>query len=372
MTPSLYLCVDCGGSKTSAVVCDEAGSIRGRAKGGPSNFAYLQLDIFISTVRETILAALTACSPNISLPPPPDTFAAAWFGVAGVGSPAAIAAITPILSELVGVQPGPRLLVGNDALLLAAPVNLYPNVSHCVACIAGTGSVGMSFTKSGHRIQQISRAGGWGWILGDEGSGFHVGREAIRQLLMEAEQLSSGASLSAGPPANGNHTLKTRVLEHFGINDVYDIFGILYLPDPTSNANPDPNISVFHTMTREKRLSSLCTLVFSSAFEDGDSTALNVLRTCANFLAAQLALLLTPPAGTASQGLRRTVEAQESVICFGGSLVTVEAKYRKLVLDNLAQRGYIFKHTEIIEDAAATGAIGLAMAFKGDVGVVQE
>ena len=224
----------------------------------------------------------------------------------------------------------------------------------------------MSFTKSGHSIQQISRAGGWGWILGDEGGGFHVGREAIRQLLMEADILSSGASSSAGPPANGNNTLKTRVLEHFGINNIYDIFRILYLPDPTPNASPDPNMSGFHTMTREKRLSSLCTLVFSTAFEDGDPTALNVLRTCADFLAAQLALLLTPPDGTTSQSLRPTVEAGESVICFGGSLVTVEANYRKLILDNLAQRGYIFKHTEIIEDAAATGAIGLAMAFKGD------
>ena len=126
MTPSLYLCVDCGGSKTSAVVCDEAGNIRGRAKGGPSNFANLDLDIFISTVRETILDALAACSPYISLPPPPDTFAAAWFGVAGVGSPAAIAAITPILSKLVGVQPGPRLLVGNDASLLARPSTSTP------------------------------------------------------------------------------------------------------------------------------------------------------------------------------------------------------------------------------------------------------
>jgi small nuclear ribonucleoprotein (snRNP)-like protein len=59
------------------------------------------------------------------------------------------------------------------------------------------------------------------------------------------------------------------------------------------------------------------------------------------------------------------VKAEESIICFGGSLVAVES-YRNLVLDHLAQRGHVFKHVRVIEDAAALGAIGLAISFKDD------
>jgi N-acetylglucosamine kinase-like BadF-type ATPase len=167
---SHYLCVDCGGSKTSAVICDDGGHIRGRAWGGPSNFAYIGLEAFTSAVQETIRNALKSCSSvesttttttidNVFVPPT-HTFSAAWFGVSGVDSPAAIASITPILSAIVNIPPGPRLFIENDTCLLAAPVSLYQDVSHCVACIAGTGSICVSFVETDNgRIQKISRVG---------------------------------------------------------------------------------------------------------------------------------------------------------------------------------------------------------------------
>ena len=57
---SLYLCVDCGGSKTSAVICDVAGEIKGRALGGPSNFAYLGIEAFTDAVRVAVVGELPA------------------------------------------------------------------------------------------------------------------------------------------------------------------------------------------------------------------------------------------------------------------------------------------------------------------------
>lgn len=38
---SLYMCADCGGTKTSVVICDSEGKEISRASGGPSNFSYL-------------------------------------------------------------------------------------------------------------------------------------------------------------------------------------------------------------------------------------------------------------------------------------------------------------------------------------------
>jgi N-acetylglucosamine kinase-like BadF-type ATPase len=161
-------------------------------------------------------------------------------------------------------------------------------------------------------------------------------------------------------------TLKTRVLKYFGITDIYELLTVLYLPDPPEGTSSDPDKSTsYRAVTREKRLSSLCRLVFSSAFDDGDPLALDVLRICAEYLANQINVLLDPVDvdDAAHKGLPRAVKAKESVICFGGSLVAVEA-YRRMVLDDLHRRGHVFKHVEVIQDAAAVGATGLAAAFK--------
>ncbi|KAF9456935.1 hypothetical protein BDZ94DRAFT_293525 [Collybia nuda] len=353
---SLYLCVDCGGSKTSAVICDTYGNIIGRALGGPSNFAYLSLDAFVVAITETVTAALEKSSPlsddPITLPPTSGTpFAAAWFGVSGVDSSAAVAAITPALSKLLGIPEGPRLIIANDTHLLAAPVRMYPDVSHAVAVIGGTGSIAVTFRENAGKLEELGRVGGWGWILGDEGGGFHVGREAIRQILMEHDKASIGTPLA-------HSKLKDKIMDLFGIADVMEILTIIHLPDPPVNATPDSNLLSHLSMPREKRLSSLSPLVFSAAFEEGDALALRVLRTCAGHLAEQISVLL----GEISEEKPRAVKAQDSVVSFGGSLVGI-AEYRNLVLEHLAKRGHVFRHVEFVNDAAATGAVGLVAGF---------
>src|ERR1700728_9680 len=193
---SSYLCVDSGGSKTSAVICDSSGKVLGHCLAGPSNLSYIGVDNFLSTVHHVVSDALKECNRSTSnaregvegsVDPLclTEVFAAAWFGVSGVDSPASVASITPVLSTLLGIPPGPRLLITNDADLLATPLHFHSNISHAIACIAGTGSISVSFKLVSSEIVEIGRVGGWGWILGDEGGGFHVGRETVRRLLTE-------------------------------------------------------------------------------------------------------------------------------------------------------------------------------------------
>ena len=59
----------------------------------------------------------------------------------------------------------------------------------------------------------------------------------------------------------------------------------------------------------------------------------------------------------------RTVPASESVLCFGGSLVSIES-YRNLVLHALKQGGHVFRHVEVVDDAAAAGARGLVASWE--------
>ncbi|KAI0665676.1 hypothetical protein C8Q78DRAFT_985858 [Trametes maxima] len=366
---SYYLSVDCGGSKTAAAIADAEGNILGRGQGGPSNFAYLGLSNFILAVTETVNAALLSFLPapssdSIQLLPPPSAaplFAAAWFGVSGVDSAAAIARLVPPLTELLGVTP----VVANDTHLLAAPLRMHLDVSAAIGCVSGTGGIVVSFRAhkdDAARLEELGRVGGWGWILGDEGGGYHVGREAVRQILWEEDRAS--VLPPAERTARTQSTLKSRVLARFGIGDPFELLTVVHWPDPVPRAAADESAPEYAKVVREKRLSSLAPLVFAAAFEDGDALAQRVLALTTNVLVDQICVLLRPEADEPGKTYpERTVKASETILCFGGSLVGVEA-YRKLILDELARRGHVLKRVTFVEDAAIAGANALAAASK--------
>jgi len=361
---SYFLCVDCGGSKTSAVIANHDGKIVGRALGGPSNFSYMSADLFRDAVRTAVSGALKACiSPPstdpVSLPVQPGFFASAWFGISGVDSPAsarnAALAVAPLLNI-----PLANLIVANDTHLLAAPLRFHPDIAHAVTAVAGTGSCVVSFTRdtSGSPVQ-LARTGGWGWILGDEGGGFHVGRETLR--LMMHDLACSTLDMAPIPKS----ALKERVLAQFGIvgeENAAEVLPVVHIPEPHPQT-ADPSVPPFQQIAREKRLSQLSPLVFHAAFEEDDPFALRVLRNCAGGLADQIAMLCHAQ-GEDLVLKPKGVIPEQTVLCFGGSLVGIK-EYRDLVLDELKQRGCVFRYVEYVDDAAATGAISLAASGLG-------
>ena len=373
---SLYLCVDCGGSKTSAVICSASGEIIGRALGGPSNLAYLSVDGFTQAVKDAVSKALskTSVDPPVSLPPPEGTnlFASVWFGISGVDSPSAVASATDAISNLLGVPKGPKLVVANDTHLLAAPLRLHPDIYHAVTVICGTGSICVSFEQTSEgMLRELGRIGGWGWMLGDEGGGFHVGREAVRQLLIDSDEASLGGA------EHPRSVLKKRILEHFRVESAMELLAVVHLPDPTPTA-PNANTAAATTTThpivvREKRLSELCPLVFTAAFKDEDAFALRILQLSSKAIAQQIHILLRSPSG--SEYGPKSVVASESVICFGGSLVGIK-EYRDMILgwlkDESLGGGHVFKYVEYVDDAARVGAEGLAAAAAGPGCAVEE
>jgi N-acetylglucosamine kinase-like BadF-type ATPase len=339
---SLYLCVDCGGTKTAAAISDASGTVVGRGSAGPSNITYLTVNQFISAIADAVGTALKQIHPSIAFPPTDPEhrpFAAAWFGISGADSPAAIANVEEPLAKIIGIPVGPDLVIANDTHLLAAPLRLRPDVKQLVAVIAGTGSIAVSFKEVDGKIAEVTRVGGWGWILGDEGGGYDVGRETLRQILL----LQDKSTVHGGPSPKSQ--LITRILQRFGVASIMELFGVVYFPDPIPSVvgqNDAPQ-----KLVREKRISSLPPLVFEAAFEGGDPLALNVLKTTANKLASQIAMLLGEGAPSSAANV---VEAPGSLISFGGSLVR-DTRYR-----DIAQRGYVFKHVFFIDDVSATGA----------------
>jgi N-acetylglucosamine kinase-like BadF-type ATPase len=178
--------IDAGGTKTVCLLADERGHVVSRARGAGANLqasGELQLEKTLHALMEEAIGGRTVTPASICL------------GIAGVDRDED-ASIVQGLMRRIGYQA--RLLVVNDALVaLTAGIGDAPGV----VIIAGTGSIAYGRAANG----KAARAGGWGHVLGDEGSGYWIGRLALRAVVREADR-RSGATL-----------LTPRVLAHFGV-----------------------------------------------------------------------------------------------------------------------------------------------------------
>ncbi|MDQ0755598.1 N-acetylglucosamine kinase [Arthrobacter sp. B3I4] len=100
-----------------------------------------------------------------------------YAGAGGIDTDDDAAALAALIAPHV---PGARITVVHDSRLLLAA----GGASTGVAVIAGTGSAAWGRNAQGEE----ARAGGWGYLLGDEGSGYWLGREAVRHSLRRMNQ----------------------------------------------------------------------------------------------------------------------------------------------------------------------------------------
>ncbi|WP_426978878.1 N-acetylglucosamine kinase [Pseudarthrobacter sp. O4] len=116
-----------------------------------------------------------------------------YAGAGGIDTDDDAAALAALIAPLV---PGARITVVHDSRLLLAA----GGASTGVAVIAGTGSAAWGRNGAGEE----ARAGGWGYLLGDEGSGYWLGREAVRHSLrrmnqgLEPDELTTALLASCG------------------------------------------------------------------------------------------------------------------------------------------------------------------------------
>lgn len=170
--------IDGGGTKTDAVLCDETGRVLRRVQAGPSNCAARPMAQVLETLAQAARALLEDASSA------PDAIFAGVSG-AGVGDHAA-----RICAHLRAEFPRcAHIQAGTDAR--NALRSAIPQGDGAVA-IAGTGSGVFVF-----RGEAMRRVGGWGYLLGDEGSGFDLGRRALRGALRAIDGRGPATSLTA-------------------------------------------------------------------------------------------------------------------------------------------------------------------------------
>jgi N-acetylglucosamine kinase-like BadF-type ATPase len=169
----------------------EDGRIIAEAEGPGANVAALR-----PRVVESRLRALLA---DLSVTP-----IACCAGSAGAEVPAGRERLQHILSVLL---PDCRITVVHDARLVLAAAGFESGI----ALISGTGSVAYGRDGGGREV----RAGGWGWLVGDDGSAAWLAREAAREVMLRSDSGEPlgrlGASLLNAVKARGTTDLTGRL-----------------------------------------------------------------------------------------------------------------------------------------------------------------
>jgi N-acetylglucosamine kinase-like BadF-type ATPase len=158
--------IDAGGTKTVCLLADAGGRILAEARGGGANLqsvGELEVEKVLHAVMEEALGAQTIRPEAICL------------GIAGVDRPSDAQTVRNIMRRI-GFNA--RTLVVNDALVaLEAGAGDAPGV----VIVAGTGSIAYGRNGAAH----AARSGGWGYLLGDEGGGFWIGRAALSAVVRQ-------------------------------------------------------------------------------------------------------------------------------------------------------------------------------------------
>ncbi len=298
-----FLGVDGGASKTLAVIVDARGREVGRGVAGSGNQAAVGLERAVASIRDAVGEAARQAGADAP-------FRAAWIGLAGVDRPNDRDRLLPHLDALAAL-----VRLTNDAEL--ALTGLDGAVG--VAVIAGTGSIAVGRDAAG----TMARSGGWGHIMGDEGSGYELGRLALKAAARAAD--------GRGPQT----ALLPAIMAEWHL------------------ARPDAMIDRVYPEGDKGLIARLSTLVFTAAREK-DTVAQGIVHDSA----VELALTAL------AVGEMLEFPDRRLPLALAGGLLLHEGEYRAMMLRRIRRRRPVGQIALVAEPAlsAARAAIQLTGA----------
>jgi N-acetylglucosamine kinase-like BadF-type ATPase len=281
-TKRLVLGADGGGTKTLGILAAEDGTELGRLQVGPGNPNVAGVE----RAAGNLLDLVAGCCERAGCIAP--DLRSIVFGLAGAGSQTVRSKLADALraeSAVRGLPELPITLETDARIALEGAFGGGPGV----VMIAGTGSILIGKLPDG----TVSSVGGWGRVLGDEGSGYFIGLEATKAVSRDIDGREDAAVLRKLLAETNGWVSRDRV-----IAAVY----------------------------QEKfDLASLAPLVMRAAGEK-DPAALLILRRAASHLADQLKAMV------------RAMGSQSTVgVVFIGGLIDHDTVYARLLREALAE-----------------------------------
>jgi N-acetylglucosamine kinase-like BadF-type ATPase len=293
--------IDAGGTKTVCLLADEEGQVIAETRSSGANLqavGELEVEKVLHEVMDEALGDRGILPQAICL------------GIAGVDRDDDLATVRAIMRRIAYKA---RTLVVNDALVaLVAGAGAEPGL----VLIAGTGSIAYGRNRAG----RAARAGGWGYVLGDEGSGYWIGRRALGAVVRQSDE-------------RGRPTLLTeRLLRHFGISKPQDLVQVVY-----------------HRNLRPPAIAALATHVSQAALE-GDAVAGDILSEGAEELLGAARSVIT----------RLRLDQEEFVCVFAGGIFQAVPWLADQLRDRLLEDSPLCRVTRLVTPPAL-GAVRLAI-----------
>ncbi len=301
MNQSLFAGVDGGGTKTTVVIVDGMGVERSRVQTTTSNAAVIGHEAAGAVLRAAIQLARDQAGGEKGL-------AAAWLGLSGGDRPEDHVQLRP---HIEGLAPAIRMTNDAELILGALPDSIG------VAIVSGTGSIAFGRNADGERV----RSGGWGQIIGDEGSGYDLARRMFDAFAREVDGRGPATSLTR------------RLSEHLSLAEPHQLIAWVYRPGTTKGD-----------------IAALSRLVIDEAAA-GDSVAIDIVTKSARQLAET----------AAAAGRRLRFEHSLPLALTGGLLVNDE-RFRGAVIDALRHEWPAIG-CHIVADPALTAAQSLARSY---------
>ncbi|MHA2856556.1 BadF/BadG/BcrA/BcrD ATPase family protein [Paenibacillus lautus] len=239
----IFIGVDGGGTKTEATAINSAGEVLSRFTGGSTNPYIVTFDKAMEELQ-TVLDELLSPFFNKSF-----LLTSICLGMSGISS----------VEERQRVQSHLRSYFRQRQLSLRIYMRSEAEISlmavlgrqHGILAISGTGSNTYGITQSG----DIHRVGGWGHLLGDEGSGYQIGLQTLKSVIKSHEGIT--------PPT----LMSSLIVAAYPIRHITDLKSYIYQPAITKQ-----DIASFARCCIE-------------AADAGDETALRIIRQQAEELA---------------------------------------------------------------------------------------
>ncbi len=302
--------VDSGATKTEAVGIDMASQVcvfTSESSSNPSVVGIEKASTVIASAIEKVLAGLSYEKPTPYL---------VAVGTAGVVSKNYADALRKRLAELAGI-PVDRVVVFEDVIAAHASVFLLDDG---VVGILGTGSC-VYGDYAGHSI----RVGGWGHLLGDEGSGYRLGLKSLREVLECLDSLKECSDLA------------TLIARSMGFSTASDVLSYVYYSE-----NPKTAVA------------SVATAVMK-AYKSGDKTAARIVEGEIEEFAKQVAAAI------------RKIGVYSPKVGFTGSVYRENRELLKHLLKKKLEE-LLGLEVEIFEQRVRTscGAVIAGLKLRGD------
>ncbi len=304
MAGDLVFGIDGGGTRSRIILATRDGNVLSRLEGASTNMYASQSGNVAGVLRRLIEDACTACGRSVS------EIAAGCIGSAGLSRPPERALFSAAFAELLGTGVPVRLCDDSEILLVGGVGELQG-----VCLVAGTGSIAFGRLSDG----RTARAGGLGWRLGDEGSAWWIGQQAVCRTLRSYETRDIPTGMMAG------------LLRHFQVQESWEL------------------IPLFNGKSLDKAAIAAAAPLVTVAAKQGDALALDILRQAAEELYALVSSVVNhlPPL------------AESRLVCAGGVMEhdeIVGVELRRILSDKMPDMKW-----SVPEGTALDGALILAM-----------